>query len=85
MKILLKAVLIIFIYTGLAMSCDKDDDNTQQQQSTTISQTINTAQSGSWKITYFFVLGFTCHLFAWRHVGCWKLEMLGFGKCWEAS
>tara|TARA_R110000850_G_scaffold270349_1_gene403341 strand:- start:17 stop:487 length:471 start_codon:yes stop_codon:yes gene_type:complete len=54
MKILLKAVLIIFIYTGLAMSCDKDDDNTQQQQSTTISQTINTAQSGSWKITYFF-------------------------------
>ena len=42
MKILLKAVLIIFIYTGLAMSCDKDDDNTQQQQSTTISQTINT-------------------------------------------
>lgn len=54
MKILLKAVLIIFIYTGLAMSCNKDDDNSQQQQSTTISQTINTAQSGNWKVTYFF-------------------------------
>ncbi|HPE82174.1 MAG TPA: hypothetical protein PLV43_00500 [Aequorivita sp.] len=53
MKILLKAVLVIFIYTGLAMSCDKDDDN-GQQQNTTIAQTINTAQSGSWKITYFF-------------------------------
>ena len=52
MKILLKAVLAIFIYTGLAMSCDKDDDNSQQQNTTT--QTINTAQSGSWKITYFF-------------------------------
>jgi hypothetical protein len=43
MKILLKAVLAIFIYTGLAMSCDK-----------TIAQTKNTVQSGSWKITYFF-------------------------------
>ncbi|OAD91569.1 hypothetical protein A7A78_03545 [Aequorivita soesokkakensis] len=53
MKILLKATLVIFIYTGLAMSCDKDDDNSQQQN-TTIPQTINTAQSGSWKITYFF-------------------------------
>ena len=53
MKILLKAVLVIFIYTGLAMSCDKDDDNSQQQD-TTITQTINTAQSGSWKVTYFF-------------------------------
>lgn len=53
MKILLKAVLAIFIYTGLAMSCDKDDDNSQQQN-TPIAQTINTAQSGSWKITYFF-------------------------------
>lgn len=52
MKILLKAVLAIFIYTGLAMSCDKDDDNSQQQNATT--QTINTVQSGSWKITYFF-------------------------------
>jgi hypothetical protein len=53
MKILLKATLVIFIYTGLAMSCDKDDDNSQQQN-TTIPQTINTAQSGSWKVTYFF-------------------------------
>lgn len=53
MKILLKATLVIFIYTGLAMSCNKDDDNSQQQN-TTIPQTINTAQSGSWKITYFF-------------------------------
>ncbi len=53
MKILLKAVLAIFIYTGLAMSCNKDDDNSQQQN-TTIAQTKNTAQSGSWKITYFF-------------------------------
>ncbi len=53
MKILLKATLVIFIYTGLAMSCNKDDDNSQQQN-TTIPQTINTAQSGSWKVTYFF-------------------------------
>ena len=53
MKILLKAILVIFVYTGLAMSCDKDDDNNQQQEST-VAQTINTAQSGTWKITYFF-------------------------------
>jgi hypothetical protein len=53
MKILLKAVLAIFIYTGLAMSCNKDDDNSQHQN-TTIAQTKNTVQSGSWKITYFF-------------------------------
>lgn len=53
MKILLKATLVIFIYTGLAMSCNKDDDNSQQQN-TTIPQTINTAQSGSWKVAYFF-------------------------------
>lgn len=53
MKILLKAILVIFIYTGLAMSCDKDDDDNQQQD-TNVGQTINTAQSGSWKVTYFF-------------------------------
>lgn len=54
MKLLLKATLAIFIYTGLAMSCDKDDDDNNQQQNTNVSQTINTAQSGSWKVTYFF-------------------------------
>ena len=53
MKIITKLILTFFIYTGLAMSCDKDDDNTQQQE-TTAQQTQNTAQSGSWKITYFF-------------------------------
>jgi hypothetical protein len=53
MKILLKAILVTFIYTGLAMSCNKDDDNSQQQD-TTITQTMNTAQSGIWKVTYFF-------------------------------
>lgn len=53
MKILLNTILVIFIYTGLAMSCDKDDDNNQQQDST-VGQTINTAQSGTWKVTYFF-------------------------------
>lgn len=53
MKILLKAILVIFVYTGLAMSCDKDDDNSQQQN-TNVAQTINTAQNGSWKITYFY-------------------------------
>jgi mannosyltransferase OCH1-like enzyme len=53
MKIITKIILAFFIYTGLAMSCDKDDDNTQQQE-TTAQQTQNTAQSGSWKITYFF-------------------------------
>lgn len=53
MKLILKGILVIFIYTGLAMSCDKDDDNNQQQD-TTVQQTQNTAQSGSWKITYFF-------------------------------
>ncbi|QQX78220.1 hypothetical protein JK629_08990 [Aequorivita iocasae] len=34
------------------MSCDKDDDN-NEPQNTTIQQTQNTAQSGSWKITYY--------------------------------
>ena len=53
MKIITKLIFAFFIYTGLAMSCDKDDDNTQQQESTA-QQTQNTAQSGSWKITYFF-------------------------------
>ena len=53
MKIITKIILAFFIYTGLAMSCDKDDDNTQQLE-TTAQQTQNTAQSGSWKITYFF-------------------------------
>lgn len=53
MKTLLNAILVIFIYTGLAMSCNKDDDN-NQQQNTTVEQTINTAQSGTWKVTYFF-------------------------------
>jgi hypothetical protein len=53
MKIITKLIFAFFIYTGLAMSCDKDDDNTQQQE-TTAQQTQNTAQSGSWKITYFF-------------------------------
>jgi hypothetical protein len=53
MKIITKIILAFFIYTGLAMSCDKDDDNTQQLE-TTVQQTQNTAQSGSWKITYFF-------------------------------
>jgi len=53
MKILLKATLVIFVYTGLAMSCDKDDDN-NSPQNTTVSETRNVAQSGSWKITYFF-------------------------------
>ncbi len=53
MKIITKLILTFFIYTSLAMSCDKDDDNTQQQE-TTAQQTQNTAQSGSWKITYFF-------------------------------
>ncbi|UCA54938.1 MULTISPECIES: hypothetical protein [Aequorivita] len=52
MKLTLKGMLIIFIYTGLAMSCDKDDDN-NEPQNTTIQQTQNTAQSGSWKITYY--------------------------------
>lgn len=54
MKILLKAILVFFIYTGLAMSCDKDDDDNSQQQNTNVTQIINTAQSGNWKITYFF-------------------------------
>lgn len=54
MKILLKAILVIFIYTGLAMSCEKDDDDNSQQQNSNVTQTINTAQSGSWKVTYFF-------------------------------
>src|SRR5690606_11434577 len=54
MKILLKAILVIFIYTGLAMSCDKDDNDNNQQQNTNVAQTINTAQSGNWKVTYFF-------------------------------
>ena len=53
MKIITKIILAFFIYTGLAMSCDKDDDNTQQLE-TSAQQTQNTAQSGSWKITYFF-------------------------------
>lgn len=53
MKTLFKAILVIFIYTGLAMSCDKDDDNNSQQD-TTVQQTQTTAQSGTWKITYFF-------------------------------
>jgi len=52
MKIITKIILAFFIYTGLAMSCDKDDDNTQQLE-TTVQQTQNTAQSGSWKITFF--------------------------------
>ena len=52
MKLILKGILIIFIYTGLAMSCDKDDDN-NEPQNTTIQQTQNTVQSGSWKITYY--------------------------------
>ncbi|PHR11131.1 MAG: hypothetical protein COA40_12410 [Aequorivita sp.] len=34
------------------MSCDKDDDN-NEPQNTTIQQTQNTVQSGSWKITYY--------------------------------
>ena len=53
MKLILKGILVIFIYTGLAMSCDKDDDNNQQQE-TSVSQIKNTAQIGTWKITYFF-------------------------------
>jgi hypothetical protein len=53
MKLILKGMLVIFIYTGLAMSCDKDDDNNQQQE-TGVSQIINTAQSGNWRVTYFY-------------------------------
>lgn len=53
MKLILKGILIVFIYTGLAMSCDKDDDNNQPQE-TDVTQVINTAQNGNWRVTYFY-------------------------------
>ncbi len=53
MKLILKGILVIFIYTGLAMSCEKDDDNISQQNSS-VSEIKDVAESGNWKITYFF-------------------------------
>jgi hypothetical protein len=54
MKLLLKATLVIFIYTGLAMSCDKDDDDNNQQQNGDTQQIENTAENGEWRITYYY-------------------------------
>ena len=53
MKTLIKSMLVIFLTTAVAMSCNKDEDN-NTPQNTTVTEAITTAQSGSWKITYFF-------------------------------
>lgn len=55
MKLILKATLVIFIYTGLAMSCHKDDDDNHHDDDHGDRQQIeNTAENGNWKVTYFY-------------------------------
>lgn len=54
LKIKITSIIAIFIYLVAVSSCNKDDDNNNSQQNITITQTETTAQSGSWKITYFY-------------------------------
>lgn len=55
MKLILKTTLVIFIYTGLAMSCDKDDDDNHPDEGHGDRQQIeNIAENGNWKVTYFY-------------------------------
>ncbi|MCB0466291.1 MAG: hypothetical protein KDC78_11570 [Aequorivita sp.] len=53
MKSKIISVIAIFIYIVAISACSKDDNNSSQQNNT-VTQTVTTAQSGSWKITYFF-------------------------------
>ena len=46
-------MLLIFLTTAVAVSCNKDEDS-NSSQNTSVSEAISVAQSGSWKITYFF-------------------------------
>lgn len=53
MKIIPKTIFFVCIYATLAISCHKNDD-TSTPQNTTVSEVRNIAQSGNWRITYFY-------------------------------
>ncbi len=52
MKIASMFAIIMYIVTVAA--CSKDDNSNDSQQNTTVQQTETTAQTGSWKVTYYF-------------------------------
>jgi len=55
MKNLIKNSMIALIVSIGLMACSKDDNNAQNNDNgTSADRVITTAQSGSWRITYFF-------------------------------
>lgn len=51
---ILKSSLILFIFTGILISCGNDDDDNNNSNQTSADQTTAIAQNGTWRITYFF-------------------------------
>lgn len=72
MKILIRIILVTFIYVGLATTCEKDEVGIQNTSATEIR---DIAKSGSWKISYFFdsdkneTHHFTGYLFSFNEDG----------------
>ncbi len=54
MKMKMASIFLILMYITTVAACSKDDSNNDSPQNTTVQQTQTTAQSGSWKVTYFF-------------------------------
>ncbi|CAM3303610.1 hypothetical protein [Aequorivita lipolytica] len=54
MKMKIASMFVIIMYIVTVAACSKDDNNNDSQQNATVQQTITTAQTGSWKVTYFF-------------------------------
>ena len=48
------AMLLMFSITLLSSTCSSDDDSNQPNTTVNIQEVINTAESGTWVITYFF-------------------------------
>ncbi len=54
MKMKIASMFAIIMYVLTVAACSKDDNNNDSPQDTTVQQTVTTAQTGSWKVTYFY-------------------------------